>query len=800
MQTMTMRDVSRALVAAAIGLSVVYGSPDGVRATPLQAAPDVAVQTELIGTYCVRCHNERILTGGLALDTLELDRVGDHVEVWEKVVRKLRARAMPPARIPRPDEAGYEGLLTYLESELDRVAATDPNPGRTDTFRRLSRTEYQNAVRDLLALDVDVTTLLPRDDASYGFDNVSAVGLSPMLMERYLSAAQKISRLAVGSPMPAPGSHVVVLPADLTQEDHFDGLPFGTRGGTAVSHNFPLEGEYELRVRLSRNRNENVEGLTEPHVMELALDGGRLQLFTITPNRNRFNGYYADEDVDKNLVVRVPVEAGPHVVTATFIKKNSALIETERRPYRAHFNMDRHPRTQPGVHSVAIAGPFEAAGAGETPSRERIFGCQPAGTAASDEEACARTIISKLTRRAYRRPVTDDDIAPLLSFYSTGHAAGGFEAGIETALRALLSSTAFLFRIEQDPDHVASGQAYRVGDVELASRLSFFLWSSIPDDELLAVAEHGELGNPDVLESQVRRMLMDPRAESLSTNFAGQWLHLRNLDAMRPNLRLFPDFDDNLRQGFRRETELLFDSVVREDRSVVDLLSADYTYVNERLAKHYGMPNVYGDHFRRVQLPEGNQRSGLLGHGSILTVTSYATRTSPVLRGKWVLDNILGMPPPPPPANIPPLPETEPGRQALSMRERMVEHRANPVCAACHRLMDPAGLAMENFDAIGRWRELGEGRTPIDASGSLPGVASFEGVAGLRQALLARPEVFVGTMTEKLLTFALGRGVDYHDAPAARAIVRAASQNDYRFSSLVLAITQSRPFQMRRSQ
>ena len=797
---MTVRTTRRVLVGAAIGLSVVYWPPNGARATPAQAAPNVSVQSALVETYCSSCHNEQTLAGGLALDTVKLDRIDERVEVWEKVVRKLNARAMPPARIARPDEASYEDLLAYLETELDRVATSNPDPGRTDTFRRLNRTEYQNAVRDLLALDVDVTALLPRDDASYGFDNVGAVGLSPMLMERYLSAAQKVSRAAVGSALLAPGSHVVVLPADLTQEDHFDGLPFGTRGGTAVSYNFPLEGEYELRVRLSRNRNENVEGLTEPHVMELALDGERLQLFTITPNRNNFGDYYSDVDVDKDLVTRVPVEAGPHVVTATFIKKNSALIETERQPYHAHFNMDRHPRTQPGVHSVAVAGPFEAAGSGATPSRERIFVCQPASASADDEQACARTIISKLARRAYRRPVTDADSAALLSFYRNARATGSFEAGIETALRALLSSTEFLFRIERDADHVASGEAYLLSDLELATRLSFFLWSSIPDDELLAVAGRGELGKPDVLESQVRRMLMDPRAESLSTNFAGQWLHLRNLDAARPNLRLFPDFDDNLRQGFRRETELLFDSIVREDRNVVDLLTADYTYVNQRVARHYGMPHIYGDHFRRVQLSEESERAGLLGHGSILTVTSYATRTSPVLRGKWVLSNILGMPPPPPPTTVPPLPETEPGRRALSMRERMVEHRANPVCAACHQLMDPAGLAMENFDAVGRWRDLGENRTSIDVSGSLPGGATFEGVAGLRSAILARPQVFVGTMTEKLLTFALGRGVDYHDAPAVRAIVRNAAQNDYRFSSLVLAITKSRPFQMRRSQ
>ena len=767
-------------------------------AGPATAAPAPASARALLDEYCVRCHNERLQTGGLALDAVDADRVGLDPGVWERAVRKLRARAMPPAGAPRPDEAAYEGLVEYLEAELDRHAAAHPDPGRTDTFRRLNRTEYQNAIRDLLALDVDVTALLPRDDASYGFDNVGAVNLSPSLLERYLSAARKVSRLAVGSPLPAPGSRVVVLPADLTQEDHFDGLPFGTRGGVAVDHNFPLDGEYEIQVRLSRNRNENVEGLTEPHELELTLDGERLRVFEIVPNRNELHGYYADEDVDKGLVVRLPVDAGPRVVGAAFLKKSSALIETERQPYDAHFNMDRHPRTQPAVRSVAIAGPFEATGAGDTPSRRRIFVCSPSVPA--EETACAGTIIENLARRAYRRPVSSADLAAPLAFYERGRAHGGFDDGIELALRALLTSTEFLFRVERDPDGLAPGSPYRLSDVELASRLSFFLWSSLPDDELLDLAARGELGKPDVLEAQVGRMLADPRAESLATNFAGQWLHLRNLAASRPNLRRYPDFDDNLRGAFRRETELLFASVVDEDRDVLDLLRADYTFLNERLARHYDVPNVYGDHFRKVALAPGSPRAGLLGHGSILTVTSYATRTSPVLRGKWILENLLGMPPPPPPANVPPLDEDRDGGAGLPMRERMAQHRANPACAACHQLMDPAGLAMENFDAIGRWRERDAARRPIDVSGSLPGGHEFQGVAGLRQALLARPELFVQTLTEKLLTFALGRGVDHADAPAVRQILREAERNDNRFSSLVLAVVESTPFQMRRSQ
>ncbi len=766
-------------------------------AAPAAAAPAASSARELLDRYCVRCHNDRLQTAGVALDAADVEQVAHDAALWERAIRKLRARAMPPAGSPRPDEAAYVDLVSYLEGELDRLALAAPDPGRTDTFRRLNRTEYRNAIRDLLALDVDVTELLPRDDASYGFDNVGAVNLSPALLERYLSAASKVSRLAVGSAAPAPGSRVVVLPADLTQEDHFDGLPFGTRGGTAVSHNFPADGEYEIQVRLSRNRNENVEGLYDPHDLEITLDGERLQVFEIRPNRMVVAGYYADADIDKHLQVRVTVGAGPHEVGAAFLKKSSALVETERQPYDAHFNMDRHPRTQPGVRSVAIAGPFGSAGAGDTPSRRRIFVCRPAR--AADEAACARTIIGTLARRAYRRPVSDADLAGPLAFYARGRARGGFEDGIELALRALLTSTEFLFRIEQDPAGLPPGAPYRLSDVELASRLSFFLWSSLPDDELLGLAERGALGDPAVLDAQVTRMLADPRAHSLATNFAGQWLYLRNLDAARPNLRLYPDFDDNLRRAMRRETELLFASIVEEDRDVLDLLRADYTFLNERLARHYDVPNVYGDHFRRVALGPDGRRAGLLGHGSILTVTSYATRTSPVLRGKWVLDNILGMPPPPPPPDVPPLDEGAAGGEAPSMRERMAQHRRNPACAACHQLMDPAGLAMENFDAVGRWRERDEGWRAIDAAGSLPGSAEFDGVAGLRRVLLARPDLFVRTLAEKLLTFALGRGVDHADAPAVRQVLREAARDDNRFSSLVLAIVKSTPFQMRRS-
>ena len=770
---------------------------------PAAAAQDADPHRALLDQYCVTCHDDRLQTGNLSLERADVSDPAADPALWEKVVRKLRAGAMPPQPRPRPDVDAVAALLDHLETGLDRAAAASPDPGRTPTFRRLSRTEYQNGIRDLLDLDVDVTAILPRDDVTLGFDNVNAGGLSPTLMERYLSAAQKVSELAVGSRLPAPGSRVVIIPPDRTQERHVDGLPFGTRGGTIVDHTFPADGEYEIQVRLQRNRNENVEGLTEPHDIEITLDGVRLDRFTMHPSENMLMqadaAYYADVGIDNHLNVRVPVTAGPHRVGAAFIEKNAALMETTRKPYDAAYNMDRHPRQQPAVRSIAIAGPFDPTGTGDTPSRARIFSCQPEGTGAAEAEGCAASIIAGLARRAYRRPVTVDDLDQLIGFYQQGSAADGFEAGIETALRALLTSPEFLFRIEREPADAVPGEPYRISDAELASRLSFFLWSSIPDEELLAAAEAGRLRDRDTLHVEVRRMLADPRARTLTTNFAGQWLHLRNLDAARPDARLFPDFDDNLRQGFRRETELLFQSILEEDRSVVDLLRADYTFVNERVARHYGLPGVYGDHFRRVDLPLGSPRNGLLGHGSVLTVTSYATRTSPVLRGKWILETLLGTPPPPPPPNVPPLDETRSNTRVVSMREKMAAHRQNPQCAACHLIMDPAGLSMENFDAIGRWRGA-EGGVPIDATGSLPGGEDFDGVAGLRAALLERPDVFAGVAVEKLLTYALGRGLDHTDAPAVRAILRSAEPDGYRLSSLILGIVDSTPFQLRRAQ
>ncbi len=707
-------------------------------------------------------------------------------------MRRLRVRSMPPAGLPRPDERTYQALIASLEGQLDRAAAAHPNPGRTDTFRRLNRTEYRNAVRDLLALDVDVASMLPADDASYGFDNVTVGGLSPTLLERYVSAARKISRLAIGSPVKSPGGDTVNLPPDLTQEEHFEDLPLGTRGGLAVHYTFPLDGDYEIRVRLARDRNEQVEGLKDAQDVEIMVDGARVGLFTVKPPR----GTTDHSAVDQDLHVRIPVGAGPHLVAAAFPKRASTLLETERQPYQAHFNMDRHPRIQTAVYSLSVNGPYDPKGSGTTPSRRRILTCTPASS--GEEEPCAKRILGTLMRRAWRRPVTDADLQAPLQFYREGRAEGGHENGIEMALRAVLVSPEFLFRVEEDPRGAAPGSAYRLSDLELATRLSFFLWSSIPDDELLDAAIQGRLRSPAVLERQVRRMLADARSGSLVTNFAGQWLYLRNLDAAHPDMRIFPDFDDNLRQAFRQETEMFFESIVREDRSVLDLLRADYTFLNERLAKHYGVPNIYGSRFRRVEFADGS-RGGLLRQGSILTVTSYATRTSPVIRGKWILSNILGVPPPPPPASVPPLKERSGPSAVRSMRERMAEHRDNPACSGCHQLMDPVGFSLENYDAVGRWRASEDGK-PVDASGGLPDGSKFEGVAGLEKALLARPEVFAGTLTEKLLTYAVGRGVEAYDAPAVRGVVRGARVKDFKFSSFILGIVNSTPFQMRRSQ
>ena len=760
-------------------------------ATALAASLPAPVKAA-VGRYCLDCHDGDVTKGNLDLGKILSDDLQTHSVEWERIVRKLAARQMPPIGKDRPAEKEFEHLVATLGSSLDQLAAKKPNPGRTDPFHRLNRTEYRNAIRDLLDLEIDAATLLPKDDASHGFDNLTGGDLSPTLLNRYISAAEKISRLAVGSPISRPNGDTYRLKPDLTQEEPVANLPLGTRGGTLIRHTFPRDGEYEIQIRLTRDRNEMVEGLHETHELEVLLDRDTAARFQVSPPKG--NRDY--ETVDAHLKARVPVKAGLHEVGVTFIKNSSSLVETQRDPYQARYNMHRHPRLSPAIYQVSVTGPYASREAGETASRRKLFVCYPKNP--GEETACAERIVSAFVRRAYRRPVVAADWAKPLKFYHEAKEAGGFEAGIGSALSAVLVSPEFLFRIERDPADVAPETTYPISDVELASRLSFFLWSSIPDEELLGIAQRGELHRPKVLESQVRRMLADPRSISLVENFAAQWLHLRNLESFTPDLRLFPDFDDNLRDAFRRETELHFEALLREDRTVLDLIKTDHTFLNERLAKHYGIPNVYGSRFRRVALDSESRRGGLLRQGSVLTVTSYATRTSPVIRGHWLLGNLLGTPPPPPPANIPNLKENTVS-ETLPMRARLSAHRANAACASCHDLMDPVGFALENFDAIGRWR-LTENGLPIDASGGLPDGSRFNGVTGLEDALLKHPELFVGTLTEKLLTFALGRGMSENDAPAVRRIVRDAQRDGNHFSSIVLGIVKSSPFTLRKTQ
>ena len=772
-----------------VGLVVTAGSLPELQAQHRQSRS--VPHQNLVREYCIGCHDDVTRTAGLALDVASASPVEENAPIWEEVVRKLRGRQMPPIGAPRPDQRTYELVVSSLEDALDRAAADRADPGRTDTFRRLTRTEYQNAIRDLLALELNLSSVLPRDESSSGFDNITVGDLSPALLEGYVAAADRISRLAVGRPVESPEVVTVTKKPDLTQEWHIEGLPVGTRGGTVLPHTFPLDAEYEIVVTLTRDRDEQVEGLRVPHQVELLVDSERVRLFEVVPPRHVGNHTM----VDKHLKARIPISAGPHQIGVTFLKKPWGVLETDRQPYHAHYNVYRHPRIQPAVYEVSIRGPFNATGPGNTPSRDRIFVCRPEES--GDEESCVRLILSRLMRRAYRREVAEGDFESPLQFYRRGRAEGGVEAGIEMALSSILVSPDFLFRVERDPAGTPPATAYRISDTELASRLSFFLWSSIPDEELLDLALHGQLSRPEVLVRQVRRMMADRRAGALLSNFAAQWLHLRNLASASPDLRLFPGFDDNLRQAMRRETELLLESVIREDRSALDLLSSDYTFLNERLAKHYGIPHVYGSWFRKVMLDKESKRGGILRHGSVLTVTSYSTRTSPVIRGHWVLENLLGVPPPPPPAEVPAL-EEKTFAGGLSVRERLMEHRANPACAGCHNLMDPLGFALEHYDAIGRWRKF-EAEQPVDATGSFPGGQEFDGVSGLERAILDRPELFVGTLVEKLLIYSLGRVVEYYDAPAVRKIVRDARPDGFRFSSLILGVAQSKPFQMRRS-
>jgi len=759
-------------------------------------SPATSSQRQFLDRYCATCHNERLKAGGLGLDQVDVSRPDAQPELWEKVARKLHTGVMPPSNMPQPPQAARLAMVTWLETSLDAASAARPNPGRTETLRRLNRTEYQNAIRDLLALEIDAASLLPADESGHGFDNVIVGDLSATLLDRYISAAQKISRLAVGSTQSSLQSETFLLPADLTQEDHLPGLPIGTRGGMSASYTFARDGEYDIQILLARNLEGNVSGLREdrPHQLLVLLDREPVAIFTVQKPANG-----DDTLLEKDLKVRVAVHAGPHYIGVTFVKEGSSLIDTARQPTESRFNDRRHPRTVPAINQVSVTGPYASKGVESTPSRRRVFVCRPTAQDTEQEEKCARTILSTLMRRAYRRPIARADVAGPMAFYREGRAEGDFDAGIATAMSAVLTNPEFLFRVESDPKTVAARGVYRISDLELASRLSFFLWSSIPDDELLDIAVRGRLSQPGELEKQARRMLADRRSFNLATNFAGQWLRLRNIDAVSPNAGLYRDFDDNLRQAFRQETELFFDSVLREGRSVLVFIRADYTFLNERLAKHYGIPNVYGSRFRRVTLAPGSHRGGLLRQGSVLSVTSYATRTSPVLRGVLVLSNIFGAPPSPPPPDVPALDESTVAAN-LPMRQRLAAHRSNAVCASCHRTIDPVGFSLENFNAIGQWRDIEVEGQPIDASGSLPGAAEHRGVDGLEDALLSRPELFAVTLTENLLTFALGRGVEYYDAPAVRTIVRGAEKDGYRFSSLILGIVKSAPFQMRRAE
>jgi mono/diheme cytochrome c family protein len=777
--------------AAAAGFAVTFS----LRAAPPE--PTATTERALLDEYCVVCHNQQMKTGGLMLDKMDLAHIPEGAETWEKAIRKLRGGMMPPQGNPRPDQTELDSLIRYLETTLDRAAVAKPNPGRAP-LHRLNRTEYGNAVRDLLGLDVDVASLLPADDESDGFDNIADVlKVSPSLLEQYLTASEKVSSLAVGDPSTTPISRLYQVPPDLPQEDHVEGLPLGTRGGILIHHNFPLDAEYDFSVALLQNIVGYITGLEWQHQLEITIDGARVFLAPVGGEEDNkmsdANLGVAKDTLDARLRTRVAVKAGPHAVGVAFLRKNSAESDEPLQPFTRDLDL-QNMNGVPLIDHVQITGPFQATGSGDTPSRRRIFPCRPAN--ANDELSCAKNILSGLARRAYRRPVTEKDIETLLSFYQSGRNKGSFEAGIENSLRLILASPKFLFRSEPDPASQTAGSAYRVSDLELASRLSFFLWSSIPDDELLNAASQGKLRDLAGLEKQVRRMLADPKAQALVNNFAGQWLFLRNLQSVAPNEDDFPNFDDTLRQSFRKETELFFESIIREDHNVLDLLNANYTFVNERLAKHYGIPNIYGSQFRRVAVTDENRR-GLLGQGSVLTVTSQPNRTSPVLRGKWILENILGTPPPAPPPNVPPLKENEDGSKALSVRALLEKHRENPTCATCHKIMDPLGFSLDNFDAVGQWRSK-EAGAPIDASGQLADGTKVDGPVALRQALMKHPEQFVRTITEKLLTYGLGRGLEYYDMPTVRMIEQDAAKSNYRFSALILGVIKSSPFQMKK--
>jgi mono/diheme cytochrome c family protein len=783
----------------------------------LPAAPITAPGSQyraFLDRYCVTCHNDKLHTAGLTLSNVDPANVSSSAAMWEEVLGKLKTGAMPPAGAPRPDQATYSSVAKFVETELDRAAQAKPQAGHV-ALHRLNRAEYANAIRDLLGLDIDVESLLPVDDSGYGFDNIADVlSVSPMLLNRYMSAARKISRLSVGDPGMGPEIQTYDVPLLLTQDYRMsEDLPLGSRGGTAIRRNFPAEGDYVIKVRLQRSGNykdEDIMGLTEPHQMEIRLDGVRVQQFTIggkyadnggRDDKGSFNRRPTSSEeskykrtADSVLEVRVHSKAGPRIIGVDFQGETTepeGLLQPQTAGFR--FITKRVEQVLPNVATVIVEGPYDVKGPGDTPSRRKIFACHPSDT--TTELSCAHQILTVLAQRAYRRPVTDQDIQPLIKLYKSGRDGGSFDTGIMRALEGILVYPEFLFRVEKQPADPVAGTTYRISDLELASRISFFLWSSIPDDELVEVAASGKLKDPATLEHQVRRMLADSRSTALISNFAGQWLYLRNMQRVTPDPEAFSDFDENLRSAFASETNLFLEEALHSDRNVLNLLDANYTFVNERLARFYGIPDVYGNNFRRVTLKD-EQRRGLLGQGSILTVTSYPNRTSPTIRGKWLLENFLGTPPPPPPPNVPSLKEQASGSgNVLTMRQRMEEHRHNPACAGCHSRMDPMGFALENFDGIGQWRTA-EGNTRIDASGVLPDGTKFNGPAELRSILLSQPQQFVATVTTKLLTYALGRGVEYYDESAVRRIVREAAPEDYRWSSLILGVIKSVPFQM----
>ena len=770
-------------------------------APPRPAASAETLDRSVVDKYCVTCHNQRLKTGGLTLDTPDLANVAAHPDVWEKVIRKVEAGMMPPAGVPRPDAATKKTLVANLEGVLDRAAKASPNPGRP-LVHRLNRAEYANAIRDLLAVDLDVSAMLPPDDSSAGFDNnADVLGLSPVLLESYLTAAERISALAVGDPKTPPMGELFRVRQDESQDRHVDGLPIGTVGGLLIQTTLPLDGEYQFQVRLFRTNLGTMRGLEYPHQLEISVNGTRVHLASFGGDKeiasSSDNPTITGDDVDGRFTVRVPLKAGPAKIGVAFLEKTHALNTRRLQSYVRSSADTIDFSGNPHIDEVILTGPFKVTGVGDTPSRRRIFVCQP--KAADEEQACAQRILTTLARRAYRGDVAKDDVPTLMDFYQRGRRDGGsFDSGIDLAMRRLLASPKFLVRVERDPAAVPAGTAYRLSDLEIASRLSFFLWSSIPDDTLLDVASKGGLKSAAGLDQQVRRMLADAKSQAFIDNFVGQWLQLRNLKTKQPNSHEFPDFDDNLRQSLGTEAEMFFASIMREDRSVLDLMTANYTFLNERLARHYGISNVYGTHFRRVTLKD-ETRYGLLGKGAVLMVTSHPHRTSPVLRGKWILENVLGSPPPPPPDVVPPFEEDAGAAKPKSVRERMEQHRRNPACASCHRMIDPAGLALENFDAVGAWRTKDGGTrgAPVDASGQLVDGTQINGVVELRAALLRDPETFVRTLTEKLMTYAVGRGLSGTDMPAVRTVVRDSARDQYRFSSVILEIVRSVPFQMR---